>query len=415
MKLQWIITSGTLLALFLLAGSNAVLAQTKSPEQKPGYDKSKDTGSKAPQGADVPFDGSQKSIKANWEMWPKSEMPITWSLVDAPNGQGKVLMTNGGKGWGTHDLVTKKKYTDFEGHVDFVMMGQRGDGKAEGYANSGVYLQNRYELQIESPKGKDAKDPYGWKIGPHGIGAFCMEHVPDVNAWRTNGQWQSFHFLFTAARWEGDNAIEPARATVWWNGVKIHDNVPIKHANGGVAVGPGPGGLKLQEHGQDVRFRNVWIVDRSANQIKDLTKPEKFEVSNSMLGYRDTLVFYLFKKQRAILAMSINNKDETFPVTGQVHLFDKGTTEESLKKWINNQHSDGLFVDVPKPLLTKKLPKGFCKVKSSKLTGTSKNPGPRQGTYKDFKVTFSISEQAIGKGFKLPTFTDTAGVHVESK
>ncbi|MFT5302985.1 MAG: hypothetical protein ACI814_003802, partial [Mariniblastus sp.] len=64
MKLQWIITSGTLLALFLLAGSNAVLAQTKSPEQKPGYDKSKDTGSKAPQGADVPFDGSQKSIKA---------------------------------------------------------------------------------------------------------------------------------------------------------------------------------------------------------------------------------------------------------------------------------------------------------------------------------------------------------------
>ncbi|MGB1707581.1 MAG: family 16 glycoside hydrolase, partial [Rubripirellula sp.] len=62
-------------------------------------------------------------------------------------------MTNGGKRWGTHDLVTKKKYTDFEGHVDFMLMGNRNDNKVDGYSNSGVYLQNRYELQIESPKG----------------------------------------------------------------------------------------------------------------------------------------------------------------------------------------------------------------------------------------------------------------------
>ena len=52
---------------------------------------------------------------------------------------------------------------------------------------------------------------------------------------------------------------EPARATVWWNGVKTHDNVAIKKANGGEKVGPSPEGLKLQEHGQDVRFRNIWI------------------------------------------------------------------------------------------------------------------------------------------------------------
>ena len=414
MKVQWIITSVTFLALLLFVSSTPAVAQTTSPEQKPGYDNSKDVGAKAPKVADVPFDGSEQSIQANWEMWPKSEMPITWSLVDNPDGNGKVLMTNGGKRWGTHDLVTKKKYTNFEGHVEFVMMGDRGDEKTEGYANSGVYLQNRYELQIESPKGKDAEDPFKWKIGPHGIGAFCMERVPDVNAWRPNGQWQSFHFLFTAAQWDGDNATEPARATVWWNGVKIHDNVPIKHANGGVAVGPSPEGLKLQEHGQDVRFRNIWIVDRSAKQAK-MQKPEKTEIRNSMLGYRDTLIFYLFKKQRAILAMSINNKDETFPVTGKVHLFDETVTEEGLKKWINNQHSDGLFPDIPKPILTKSLPPGFCTVTSSKQTGTSKNPGPRQATYKDFKLTISINAQDIDKDFKLPAFTDTAGVYVEGK
>ena len=246
------------LAMFALI---AAVAAADKPEDKPGYDKTKDVGLAPPKGAAILFDGTQKSIDENWEMWPKPDMKITWSLVKSPTDDTMVLMTNGGKKWGTHDLVTKKKYTDFEGHAEFVLMGARGDDNAEGYANSGVYLQNRYELQIESPKGKDAEDPYNWKIGPHGIGAFCMERVPDVNCWRPNGQWQAFHFKFTAATWDGDKMLEPAHATVWWNGVKVHDNVPIKHANGGIEVGPAPGGLKLQEHGQDVRYRNVWLVE----------------------------------------------------------------------------------------------------------------------------------------------------------
>jgi hypothetical protein len=254
-----------LLTMVTLVGA-AVAAPEQKTQDKPGYDKGKDLAAPAPAGADVPFDGTKKSIEANWQMWPKQEMPITWSLVDDPNGDGKVLMTNGGKKWATHDLVTKKKYTDFEGHVEFVMMGNRGDDSAEGYCNSGVYLQNRYELQIESPKGKNVKDPYNWKIGAHGIGAFCMDRVPDVNAWRPNGEWQSFHFIFTAARWDEDKPLEPARATVWWNGLKVHDNIPVKHANGGVKVGPSAEGLKLQEHGLDVRFRNIWIADHSKSE-----------------------------------------------------------------------------------------------------------------------------------------------------
>jgi len=252
------------LSVFALIATAAIAAEKIKPEDKPGYDKTKDIGAEAPQDADVPFDGTEESVKENWQMWPQADMPITWSVVDSPNGDGKVLMTNGGKRWGTHDLVTKKKYTDFEAHVEFVMLGARGDDKVEGYSNSGVYLQNRYEMQIESPKGKNVEDPYNWKIGPHGIGAFCMERVPDVNAWRPNGEWHAFHFIFTAARWDGEKCLEPARATVWWNGVKIHDNVPIKHANGGEKVGPSPEGLKLQEHGQDVRFPNVWILERTA-------------------------------------------------------------------------------------------------------------------------------------------------------
>jgi len=251
------------LALALALGAltvSACLAQTRS-EDKPGYDKARDLGVKAPEGADTLFDGTQKSVDENWVMWPSPDMKITWSLVKSPTDDTKVLMTNGGKGWGTHDLVTRKKYQDFEGHVEFVMMGARDDDSVEGYSNSGVYLQNRYEIQIESPRGKDAENPHEWKIGPHGIAAFCMDRVPDQNAWRPNGQWHSYHFVFRAARWKDGKVVEPARASVWWNGVKVHDNVAIQKINGGIKLGPEPGGLKLQEHGQDVRYRNVWVKE----------------------------------------------------------------------------------------------------------------------------------------------------------
>ena len=203
------------------------LASAKTPEEQKGYDKSKDLGVKAPAGADTPFDGTMASIKKNWVMWPKKDMDVTWKIVKSPTDDSKVLMTDGGKKWGTHDLVTKKTYHDFEGHVEFIMMGARGDDKAEGYANSGVYMQNRHELQIESPKGKNTKDPYNWKIGPHGIAAVCMEHVPTGNAWRPNGQWHSFHFIFKAAEFETgryratDQCVTPKRRSglppIWRN------------------------------------------------------------------------------------------------------------------------------------------------------------------------------------------------------
>lgn len=257
--------------LFLSSCVFCQAAEQQAGQDKPAYDSSKDVGLQAPANADILFDGTQQSIDANWEMWPQQDMPITWSLVENPNGEGKLLMTNGGKKWGTHDLVTKKKYTDFEGHVEFLMMGKRGDGIAEGYSNSGVYMQNRYEIQIESPKGEDVDDPYNWEIGKHGIGAFCLDRVPDYNVWRPNGEWHAFHFIFRAARYEGDKLVENARATVWWNGVKIHDNASIKRVDprAGIPLGPAPGGIKLQEHGKDVRFRNIWIVDKGGSSVQE--------------------------------------------------------------------------------------------------------------------------------------------------
>ena len=91
---------------FFLAG---ILHAGSKPEEQAGYDKTKDVGLQAPQGAQVLFDGTMKSVKKNWEMWPNKDMDITWKIMPNPNGQGKTLMTAGGKKWGTHDLVTKKK------------------------------------------------------------------------------------------------------------------------------------------------------------------------------------------------------------------------------------------------------------------------------------------------------------------
>ena len=83
------------IALLAFAG---VLHAGKKPEAQNGYDKSKDVGLKAPKGAKVLFDGTMDSVRKNWEMWPKQDMEITWKIMDNPNGKGKALMTDGGKG-----------------------------------------------------------------------------------------------------------------------------------------------------------------------------------------------------------------------------------------------------------------------------------------------------------------------------
>tara|TARA_B110000967_G_scaffold179491_1_gene195037 strand:- start:2418 stop:2939 length:522 start_codon:yes stop_codon:yes gene_type:complete len=152
-----------------------------------------------------------------------------------------------------------------------------------------------------------------------------------------------------------------------------------------------------------------------ADRILDRKKAQKHEVRHSMLGFRNTLIFYTFKEQQAILTLSIGNKDETFPTIGKVYLFDKDLTGNALKKWINNQHSDARHRNVPKPIFTAELPKGSCKVSAYKQTGTSENPGPIKGTFNEFDVELLVEAHTIDKRFKLSAFSDTSRVHVESK
>ena len=141
---------------------------------------------------------------------------------------------------------------------------------------------------------------------------------------------------------------------------------------------------------------------------------KKEQVRHSMMGMRDTLLFYTFAEKSAVLVLNIGNKDAAMSVSGAVHLFAPGTTAEALGKWVNNQHSDGLFIDPPEPTASVKLPDGTCTVTVRELTGQEKQPNGKD-TFGDWKVKFTVKEQRVEGKFHLPAFEDEANVFVKAE
>jgi hypothetical protein len=124
--------------------------------------------------------------------------------------------------------------------------------KGEGRGNSGVYIQRRYELQILDSFDREPRN--------NECGSLYRSRAPDSNACRMSGRWQSYDIEFHAARYEGENKVRNARITVFHNGVLVHDDVGLENKTGaGRPEGPEPGPILLQEHGNAVSFRNIWI------------------------------------------------------------------------------------------------------------------------------------------------------------
>ena len=219
-------------------------------------------GAEAPEGADVLIDGSQEMLDEVWTYWegPRfaSELPIKWKVVDDPVDDGQAIMTwdpaaAGGK-YGAADIVTKKKYRDFRLHIEFLIPNARG--------NSGVYLQNRYEIQVLDG------DP-----GKHGMAAVINEAVGPYDAYNGLDQWNAYDIILRAARFDEDGErIEQPIVSMLFNGVQAHSNVRIQKVWGGPNSGIDggndngfgitdvPGGLKLQCEGHEILYRNAWIV-----------------------------------------------------------------------------------------------------------------------------------------------------------
>lgn len=200
----------------------------------------------APKDAVVLFDG--KSLD-NWVKRDGKSAPA-WKLLE-----GGIMQVNGG------DIITKDKFAGkFKLHVEFrVPYMPKASGQGRG--NSGVYVQGRYEVQVlDSYLVKDGKLH---KSQNNDCGGIYTVAAPLVNASKAPTVWQSYDIEFTAPVCEGGKKKEPGVMTVYHNGIKIHDNVKITTDNttagaGGDVCSPGP--ILLQDHGNPVQYRNIWLV-----------------------------------------------------------------------------------------------------------------------------------------------------------
>ena len=188
----------------------------------------------------VLFDGKDLS---NWTKLD-GEAPA-WEIAD-----GAMTVTAGGG-----DIVTRERFIDFLLHLEF-MTPDMPDATGQAKGNSGVFLQGRYEIQV--------LDSYGIDVpGKGDCGAIYNQFASLVNACKPPLEWQTYDVIFRAARVGESGGIEEnARVTVLQNGTVIQNNVQLLGATGGPtdedAAEPGP--LRLQDHGNPVKYRNIWIA-----------------------------------------------------------------------------------------------------------------------------------------------------------
>jgi hypothetical protein len=154
------------------------------------------------------------------------------------------------------------------------------------------------------------------------------------------------------------------------------------------------------------------LADAADAPVLDVSKEsvEKFSTSASMIGTRDTLMFYTFKDQQAVLRVNIDNNSTKFPITATLYMFADDVTAEGLAKWVNNQHSDGLFGDAPEPVGSHEVPADMCSVVSHKLIDRTKH---HNGEHDNYEVKFQIGEFAKEGVFKLKDFTTETKVHIK--
>ena len=141
-------------------------------------------------------------------------------------------------------------------------------GNSQNRGNSGIYLQGRYEVQVldsyQNPTYADGQ-----------AGALYGQWPPLANATRKPGEWQSYDIVFEAPKFEGAKLVKPAYATVFLNGVLLHNHKelmgPTVHrALAKYVAQPAEDSLVLQDHQQPVRYRNIWI-----RRLGGYDRPEK--------------------------------------------------------------------------------------------------------------------------------------------
>ena len=201
----------------------------------------------APSDAIVLFDGTQASFASNWvHQKPKGKRKKDWQVKD-----GYLLVTGGA---GT--LATKELFGDCQLHIEWSHE-KKLESDAQGRGNSGVFLMGRIEVQI--------LDNYENPTYPDGTaGAVYGVMPPAANALKAPGNWQSYDIIFRRPIVKDGVCIDEGSMTVLMNGVVVQDSTPLDGGGGHKKrkalnhVYPDSGPLTLQDHGNPVRFRNIW-------------------------------------------------------------------------------------------------------------------------------------------------------------
>lgn len=236
-----------------MMGTLALLLMTQASQQWPQHSMDRprppvvDPGPErppvpAPKDAIVLFDGSSLS---QWRA--EDSTAAKWTVKD-----GYVEVKRG-----TGMLVSARPFGDVQLHVEWATPAVvTGEGQERG--NSGVFLMGMYEVQV--------LDSYQNDTYPDGqAGAVYGENPPLVNPTRPPGAWQAYDIVFHRPHFKADGSLaRPARMTIFLNGVLIQDNFELvgptaHHARPPYTAHPDKLPLRLQDHGNPVRFRNIWV------------------------------------------------------------------------------------------------------------------------------------------------------------
>jgi hypothetical protein len=203
---------------------------------------------------DIAF-GPERQKAVKWRPISREqfeEKTIKWKIVDGAMEVGPR----------TGSIISRQKFGNFKLHLEF-RTPFMPEAREQKRGNSGVYLQGRYEVQILDSYGLEGKD--------NECGGIYKVAPPLVNAAAPPLQWQTYDITFCAPKFDADGKkIANARITALHNGIKIHDNTQV----------PGPtgfppdssesktGAISLQDHGDKVQFRNIWLVELPDEQCK---------------------------------------------------------------------------------------------------------------------------------------------------
>jgi hypothetical protein len=152
--------------------------------------------------------------------------------------------------------ASQEKFQDFSIHLEFLLPFQPYD-RGQGRGNSGFYAQGRYEVQI--------LDSFGLSGENNECGGLYTVARPLVNLCYPPLSWQTYDVDFTAPQFKDGKKLANAKMTVRHNGVLIHKDVEVPNTTTAAIVrteGPEPGPVYLQDHGNPVRFRNIWVVKK---------------------------------------------------------------------------------------------------------------------------------------------------------